>query len=207
VRVCLVYDCLYPYTIGGAERWYRNLAERLAARGHEVTFLTRRQWDSDDEVDVPGVRVIAVSPRTELYSRGRRRLVPPLRFGLGVWRHLRRHGNRYDVVHTASFPYFSLLGAAAARRRSDFRLVVDWHEVWTRRYWREYLGTVGGELGWWIPAINQLGSYLFLVSALAAYINPETDSVVNEAIANWGTLTGALCFAAGGVLQGFERPD
>jgi hypothetical protein len=63
------------------------------------------------------------------------------------------------------------------------------------------------ELGWWIPAINQLGSYLFLVSALAAYINPETDSVVNEAIANWGTLTGALCFAAGGVLQGFERPD
>jgi glycosyltransferase involved in cell wall biosynthesis len=150
VRVCLVYDCLYPYTIGGAERWYRNLAEHLAARGHEVTFLTRRQWGSDDEVDVPGVRVIAVSPRTELYSRGRRRLLPPLRFGLGVWRHLRRQGNRYDVVHTASFPYFSLLGAAAARRRADFRLVVDWHEVWTRHYWREYLGTVGGELGWWI---------------------------------------------------------
>jgi len=150
VRVCLVYDCLYPYTIGGAERWYRNLAERLAARGHEVTFLTRRQWDRDDEVDVPGVRVIAVSPRTELYSRGRRRLLPPIRFGLGVWRHLRRHGNQYDVVHTASFPYFSLLGAAAARRRSDVRLVVDWHEVWTRHYWREYLGTVGGELGWWI---------------------------------------------------------
>lgn len=63
------------------------------------------------------------------------------------------------------------------------------------------------ELGWWIAAINQLGSYLFLVSALAAFINPETESVVNESIANWGTLAGALCFAAGGVLQGFERPD
>lgn len=150
MRVCLVYDCLYPYTIGGAERWYRNLAERLAARGHEVTFLTRRQWSRDEEVDIPGVRVIAVSPRTELYARGRRRLLPPLRFGLGVWRHLRRHGNRYDVVHTASFPYFSLLGAAAARRRADFRLVVDWHEAWTRDYWREYLGRFGGELGWWI---------------------------------------------------------
>ena len=22
VRICIVYDCLYPYTIGGAERWY-----------------------------------------------------------------------------------------------------------------------------------------------------------------------------------------
>ena len=33
MRVCLIYDCLFPYTVGGAERWYRNLAERLVARG------------------------------------------------------------------------------------------------------------------------------------------------------------------------------
>ena len=45
MRVCVVYDCLFPYTVGGAERWYRNLAERLAAEGHEVTYLTLRQWD------------------------------------------------------------------------------------------------------------------------------------------------------------------
>jgi glycosyltransferase involved in cell wall biosynthesis len=147
VHVCLVYDCLYPYTVGGAERWYRHLAERLAASGHEVTFLTRRQWDG--EADVPAMRVLAVSPRMELYARsGRRRLLPPLLFGLGVLRHLRRHGRRYDVVHTASFPYFSLLAAGAARRRGGFRLVVDWHEVWTRAYWREYLGALGGSLGW-----------------------------------------------------------
>jgi glycosyltransferase involved in cell wall biosynthesis len=147
MHVCLVYDCLYPYTVGGAERWYRNLAERLAADGHDVTFLTRRQWDG--EADLPGVRVLAVSPRTELYARsGRRRLLPPLLFGWGVLRHLRRHGARYDVVHTASFPYFSLLAAGATRRRHSFRLFVDWHEVWTRNYWREYLGRAGGALGW-----------------------------------------------------------
>jgi hypothetical protein len=33
VRICLVYDCLYPHTVGGAERWYRDLAERLARDG------------------------------------------------------------------------------------------------------------------------------------------------------------------------------
>ena len=32
MRICVVYDCLYPYTVGGAERWYRALAERLAAQ-------------------------------------------------------------------------------------------------------------------------------------------------------------------------------
>jgi hypothetical protein len=28
VQVCIVYDCLVPYTIGGAERGYRNVASR-----------------------------------------------------------------------------------------------------------------------------------------------------------------------------------
>ena len=48
MRICIVYDCLFPWTVGGAERWYRNLAERLAAGGHDVTYLTRLQWDPAD---------------------------------------------------------------------------------------------------------------------------------------------------------------
>lgn len=62
------------------------------------------------------------------------------------------------------------------------------------------------DLGWWIVAVNQLGSVLFMVSALAAYTRPATGSLVNGDIANWGTLTGALCFSVGGILQHGERP-
>lgn len=147
MRICLVYDCLFPHTVGGAERWYRNLGERLAAAGHDVTYLTLRQWDRGDDPAIPGVRVIAVGPRMGLYVSGRRRIVPPLVFGLGVLWHLLRHGRRYDVVHTASFPYFSLLAAGALRRVSRYQLVVDWHEVWSREYWLEYLGAVAGPIG------------------------------------------------------------
>lgn len=154
MRVCIVYDCLYPYTIGGAERWYRNLAERLAATGADVTFLTLRQWERGATPDVPGVRVVAVGPRIALYTRGgRRRLLPPIVFGTGVLIHLLRHSGRYDIVHTASFPYFSLLAVGAARRRSRFQTIVDWHEVWTREYWGEYLGPLAGRIGWWIQRI------------------------------------------------------
>ena len=151
MSVCIVYDCLFPYTIGGAERWYRNLAERLAAAGNDVTFLTLRQWERGTRPDVEGVHVVAVGPRMALYTDGgRRRLLPPVVFGLGVLGHLLRHGKRYDVVHTASFPYFSLLAAAAGRGRRRFRVVVDWHEVWTSDYWREYLGPFAGRIGWWV---------------------------------------------------------
>ena len=148
MRVCLVYDCLFPYTVGGAERWYRSLGERLATDGHEVTYLTLRQWERGEAAEVAGVDVIAVGPRMRLYSEGgRRRILPPLTFGLGVLWHLLRHGSRYDVVHTASFPYFSLLAAAAVRPLRRYRLVVDWHEVWSREYWNEYLGPIGGRIG------------------------------------------------------------
>src|SRR5215207_11738693 len=136
MRICLVYDCLFPHTVGGAERWYRNLGARLAAEGHEVTYLTLRQWDRDERGEVPGVRVVTAGPRMKLYTpSGRRRMLPPLVFGAGVLWHLLRRGRRYDVVHTASFPYFSLLAAAVARKLRGFQLVVDWHELWSRDYW------------------------------------------------------------------------
>ncbi|HEY5815921.1 MAG TPA: glycosyltransferase [Solirubrobacterales bacterium] len=153
MRIALVYDCLYPHTVGGAERWYRNLGERLA-REHEVTYVTRRQWGAEG----PGTpfATIAVAPGGDLYTRsGRRRIGPPLRFGWGVFWHLLRHGRRYDAVHTASFPYFSVLAAAAALRlrRSRAVLVIDWHELWTREYWRSYLGPVAGRIGHAVQAL------------------------------------------------------
>ncbi len=84
-----------------------------------------------------------------LYTEsGRRRILPPLVFGLGVLWHLVRHPRRYDTVHTASFPYFSLLAAAVGRPLGRYRLVVDWHEAWTLGYWREYLGRWAGLIGW-----------------------------------------------------------
>jgi glycosyltransferase involved in cell wall biosynthesis len=148
MRICLVYDCLFPYTVGGAERWYRNIAERLAAAGHEVTYLTLRQWDPAERAEVPGVRVVPVGPRMALYAPGgRRRVLPPVVFGLGVLVHLLRSGRRYEVVHTAAFPYFSLLAAAAVRPLARFMIVVDWHELWTREYWIEYLGRGVGRVG------------------------------------------------------------
>jgi glycosyltransferase involved in cell wall biosynthesis len=155
MRICLVYDCLFPYTVGGGERWYRNLAERLVAEGHEVTYLTLRQWDHGAKVDLDErVTVATAGPRMSLYTpSGRRRILPPLVFGLGVFLHLLRKGRRYDVVHTSAFPYFSLLSAALLRPLMRFALVVDWFEVWSRSYWRDYLGGARGRIGAFVQRV------------------------------------------------------
>jgi hypothetical protein len=56
-------------------------------------------------------------------------------------------------------------------------------------------------LGWWVAAVNQLGSVLFFLAGLAAFIRPSTDEAINVGVVNWGTFAGAACFMAAGVLQ------
>jgi glycosyltransferase involved in cell wall biosynthesis len=152
MRVCLIYDCLFPHTVGGAERWYRSLAEGLAAEGHDVTYLTLRQWPRGERAEVAGVRVLTAGPRMALYVDGRRRIAPPLVFGVGVAWHLVRRGRHYDVVHTCAFPYFSLLAAALVRPLGRYRLITDWFEVWSAEYWRGYLGRTG-RVGVWVQRL------------------------------------------------------
>jgi glycosyltransferase involved in cell wall biosynthesis len=148
MRICLVFDCLYPHTVGGAERWYRNLAEDVARRGHTVTYLTLLQWDPETGAGLPNVDVVAVAGRAELYARGRRSIAAQVRFALGVFGHLMRYGGRYDVVQTPAL-HLSLLTVLAARSFRRFSLVVDWFEVWTREYWLDYAGGVAGRIAWW----------------------------------------------------------
>lgn len=62
------------------------------------------------------------------------------------------------------------------------------------------------DLGWRIVLVNQLGSVLFMVAAVASFVRPSTGAELAIGVANWGTIAGALCFALGGVLQEFERP-
>ena len=61
-------------------------------------------------------------------------------------------------------------------------------------------------VGWWVVAVNQLGSVLFFLAGLAAFTRPATSSAINIGLVNWGTFAGALCFAVGGVIQAFDTP-
>ncbi len=131
-RVALVYDHLWPHTVGGAERWYSAIADELA-RAQPVTLVSRT---------FPGERPGAV----EVVGLGRG---GRLRFPAALAWHLLRHGGRYEVVHVCSFPQgLAILAARAGllpHRRTA--LVADWHEVLSAADWRERRGRLGGLLG------------------------------------------------------------
>jgi glycosyltransferase involved in cell wall biosynthesis len=128
-----------------------------------------RHWDAVSPPSLAGVKVVGLVEPRRVYREDRRALGPPIRFGLAVWRHLGRHGRDYDVVHTAAFPYFPLLGAGTARRRGRYRIFVDWIEVWTRAYWRRYAGLVSGSIGWLVQrACVRIPQTAFSMSRLHA---------------------------------------
>jgi hypothetical protein len=55
------------------------------------------------------------------------------------------------------------------------------------------------QLSWWIVVANMLGSILFMVSAIASFVEPG-DKLFAPLLANAGTFGGAVCFFLGAYL-------
>ena len=104
--------------------------------GHEVTYLTLRQWPHGEDPSVPGVRVVAVGPRHGALH-GRRAPADPAAAacsGSACSGHLLRHG---APLRRRAHLRRSPTSRCSPRRRSGrwrrYRLVVDWYEVWSAR--------------------------------------------------------------------------
>ncbi len=57
-----------------------------------------------------------------------------------------------------------------------------------------------GSTSWRIAALNLLGSVLFGISAIAGWVQPSTDDLLNAALDTSGTFWGAICFLIGAAL-------
>lgn len=137
--IALVCDVIYPYSRGGRELRNQQLLPRLAERA-DVHVYTMRWWDGPSTYRDGGVTYHAISRLLPLYTNNRRSIRQALLFGLASLRLLRC---RFDVLEADHIPYFQVfvLRIVATLKRRPF--TVTWHEVWSRSYWREYLGWAG----------------------------------------------------------------
>jgi glycosyltransferase involved in cell wall biosynthesis len=166
VRIAVVFDCLYPWTTGGAERIFRSYAEEWAAEGHEVTYLTRLQWPVDEPPQVPGVRVEAIAGRFELYDeQGVRRVGPALRFALALMRALATRRGSFDAVYVSALPSLNVPAAWLGLAGSRTQLITEWVEVWRLGQWVQYSGGPVGLLAWLAQALGILLSRRSVVNS------------------------------------------
>ncbi|MFF2276908.1 hypothetical protein [Agromyces sp. NPDC058126] len=90
-------------------------------------------------------------------------------------------GWRPDAYGSVAFLVASAFAIVATRDRGELwdRDARSWHGTW----------------------LNMLGSIAFAVSAVGAYVDPESGTLVSMFWANLGTLIGALCFLVAALLS------
>lgn len=146
--VAVAYDCLFPYSTGGGERQYRAFADDLGRRGFDVDYLTAVQWAGPTPTE-ERFRIVPVTDRLSLYSAdGVRRIPAALLYAAGLFGALVRRRRRYAAVIVSGLPIFNVFAARLALLGSGTKLVVDYLEVWHRRQWVEYSGSITGTIAW-----------------------------------------------------------
>lgn len=191
-RIAVAYDCLFPFSTGGGERQYRAFAEAMIDAGHEVEYLTARQWDASAP---PPERfdVITVTPRLTLYnSDGTRRIPAALRFAAGLFMTLVRRRGRYEAILVSGLPVFNVFAARLALLGSGTRVAVDYLEVWPRSQWQEYSGRVTGFVAWALQRLAIAATPLATCHSQLSARRLRAEGLRNEPLVSPGLIDNAV---------------
>nr|QNO55028.1 D-inositol-3-phosphate glycosyltransferase [Methanosarcinales archaeon ANME-1 ERB7]QNO55099.1 D-inositol-3-phosphate glycosyltransferase [Methanosarcinales archaeon ANME-1 ERB7] len=140
MKIAYIYDAVYPYVKGGAEKRVWEISKRLVKKGHEVHIFGMKYWNDEDVFVKDGVYLHGVCEPKELYVEGRRSIKEAIYFARKLLFPLMKED--FDVVDCQAFPYFSCFSAKICSSVKRTPLVITWHEIWDD-YWYEYLGRKG----------------------------------------------------------------
>lgn len=143
MKIAFIYDAVYPFVTGGAEKRVYEIAKRFAQRGHEVHWYSIGWWwpnEGQKDIEMDGIYLHGVCNPMELYTDGKRSTKEAIHFALKLFPVLMKE--KFDLVDCQSFPYFSCFAAKLYSILRRVTLFVTWIEVWDN-YWYEYLGKKG----------------------------------------------------------------
>ena len=142
MKIAFIYDAIYPWIKGGAEKRIYEIGKRLAKK-HEVHWYGIGWWfenNSNKTIEHDGIILHGVCKPMQLYIGGKRSIREAIYFATKLLPELMKE--KFDIVDCQEFPYFPCF---TAKIHSIFRrlpLVITWYEVWSD-YWFEYLGKKG----------------------------------------------------------------
>jgi glycosyltransferase involved in cell wall biosynthesis len=146
--VALVCEVILPFHQGGREHRYHELTKRISDHA-DIHVFTMHWWDGPRIRQEGGITYHAISRLIPLYVKQRRSLRQAFFFAVSCLRLLRYD---FDVLCADNIPFLQLFVLRLVTLIKRKRLVVTWHEVWGREYWRQYLG-VAGILAWFVELI------------------------------------------------------
>jgi len=154
-KIAIISDAIYPYNKGGKEKRIYEITKRLVARGHEVTIYTMQWWKGGTTIVENGVELKAISPLYPLYAGNRRSITEAFLFSLNCFKLIKE---KFDVIEVDHMPHLVLFPLKIVCVLKGKKMIVTWHEVWGREYWKEYIGA--GPKSWIAYQIEKLSARL-----------------------------------------------
>jgi glycosyltransferase involved in cell wall biosynthesis len=140
-KIALIYDSIFPFAKGGAEKRFYEIGRRLSVMGFDVHLYGMKSWEGDDVIKFEGMTFHGICRNYPLYLKsGRRSIYQALMFGIASFRLWREP---FDVVDCCGFPFFSLFPLRLITWTRRMPLYSTWHEAWGFSYWKQYLGILG----------------------------------------------------------------
>lgn len=141
MRIALIYDRIYPHTIGGGEKVLHGVAQHLSQR-HEVHRFGMKFWDGPAVQEVaPNIFHHGVCPAVAMYkdTGGKQRsMKQAFLFARRVPWALMRAGY-FDLIDCMATPYLHLYPTTLVAKLKGIPLVSSWLEIWRDDHWNEYL--------------------------------------------------------------------
>ena len=135
-KIAVISDTIYPYFKGGKEKRIYEITTRLAALGHDVTIYTMWWWKGERTIKENGVTLHAISPLYPIYHGKRRSIKEAVFFAINC---LRLIGKDFDIIEADHMPHLVLFPLKLVCLLKGKKMIVTWHEVWGKEYWKEYL--------------------------------------------------------------------
>lgn len=143
MKIAFVYDAVYPWVKGGAEKRVYEIGKRLAERGHDVHWYGIGWWwteDTQEDIEMDGMHLHGVSKPMDLYTGDRRSIKEAIYFAFKLFPKLMEE--KFDIVDCQGFPYFSCFTTKIHSLLGKSTIIITLHEVWNE-YWYDYLGRTG----------------------------------------------------------------
>lgn len=144
MKIAYIYDVIYPYVKGGAEKRFWELAKRLSFKGHEVYLFGMKSWEGENSFIKEGVHIHGICKHHQLYLKtGLRSIAQVLYFTIHVLPVLWK--KRFDIIDCNAFPYLPFFPARLFSLLRKVPLVLTCQEIWGS-YWCSYMGVLKGSI-------------------------------------------------------------
>ena len=127
MKVAIVYDAIYPYVKGGAEKRIYDVAKTLS-KNHEVHLFGMKYWKGNDTIRMDNFYLHGVCNSIPLYNKkGKRSLIEPFYFSFYLFMELRKYD--FDIIDCQNFPYLSCFVCKFYSKLKRKPLIITWLET------------------------------------------------------------------------------